>query len=147
MKKILLPAIFAIIFLSACNERGIDYDTTLSTAQPETLPALPVADSNIVVTNTFNQQSLPSVPVQPNAVKSNVSLNPAHGRPNHRCDIAVGAPLSSPSQGVQQTVPAMPALPATLNPITNTGGEVKLNPEHGMPGHDCGIAVGEPLKG
>lgn len=28
-----------------------------------------------------------------------------------------------------------------------TTGEVKLNPAHGQPGHDCAIAVGAPLDG
>lgn len=55
-------------------------------------------------------------------------LNPAHGQPGHRCDIAVGAPLSS-----------APASPKT------TGSSKKLNPAHGQPGHRCDIAVGAPL--
>jgi len=41
-------------------------------------------------------QSLPAVPpVQPvlPALRSGVKLNPAHGKPGHRCEIAVGAPL------------------------------------------------------
>lgn len=31
------------------------------------------------------------------------------------------------------------------NAQANTSGE-KLNPEHGMPGHDCALPVGAPLK-
>ncbi|MCM5663791.1 hypothetical protein [Galbibacter mesophilus] len=54
-------------------------------------------------------------------------LNPAHGQPGHRCDIAVGAPLTSPSS----------------NSLLNTA--PKLNPEHGQPGHRCDIKVGDPL--
>jgi hypothetical protein len=41
-------------------------------------------------------QSLPSVPpLQPvlPASPSGVKLNPAHGKPGHKCEIAVGAPL------------------------------------------------------
>ncbi|HTF28055.1 MAG TPA: hypothetical protein VK625_04375 [Flavitalea sp.] len=41
-------------------------------------------------------QSLPAVPpLQPvlPASPSGVKLNPAHGKPGHRCEIAVGAPL------------------------------------------------------
>lgn len=77
-------------------------------------------------------------------------LNPAHGQPGHRCDIAVGAPLNSAPAVAGQpkavqavsapatTVPA-PAMPANPN--------AKLNPAHGQPGHDCAIPVGAPLKG
>ena len=74
-------------------------------------------------------------------------LNPAHGQPGHRCDIAVGAPLNSaPATATQpQTVPAQtvtaPApAPAPADPTA------KLNPAHGQPGHDCSIPVGAPLK-
>lgn len=55
-------------------------------------------------------------------------LNPAHGQPGHRCDIAVGAPLTSPSSNSSM-----------LNSDT------MLNPAHGQPGHRCDIAVGAPL--
>ena len=30
---------------------------------------------------------------------------------------------------------------------TSASGEVKLNPAHGQPGHDCAIPVGAPLNG
>lgn len=134
MKKFLLPAVIAIVFLSACNEPGIDYDTTIPAVQPKNLPLLTGTDSTSATT-TINDQALPA--------KNNVALNPAHGQPNHRCDLAVGAPLtSSPSEGKQTP----PAAPVNSNPLINTNGSVKLNPEHGMPGHDCAIAVGEPLR-
>lgn len=58
----------------------------------------------------------------PNA---NVALNPAHGQPGHRCDIAVGQPLNS--QPKQET-------------------NANVNPPHGQPGHRCDLAVGAPLN-
>lgn len=81
-----------------------------------------------------------------------VALNPPHGQPNHRCDIAVGAPLNTPvrpnsfyqepvipnntnSQIQQQSNPI--ATPNTPRP--------KFNPPHGQPHHDCKIQVGDPL--
>ena len=90
-------------------------------------------------------------------VSTEVALNPAHGEPGHRCDIAVGAPLNSaPSQPASQeikmenikpiemTVPAPgntdPQAPASV--MTAPG----MNPPHGEPGHDCAIPVGQPLK-
>lgn len=92
--------------------------------------------------------TLPVAP-QPNRVAASTAtgLNPAHGQPNHRCDIAVGAPLNSPAnQQVQQPMPATQSMPAATLPAYNGSGSVKLNPAHGQPGHDCAVAVGAPLK-
>ena len=84
------------------------------------------------------------------AFKSGVALNPQHGQPGHRCDIAVGAPLNAPVTNIQPNVSATP--PATTN--TNTDAQIvvpntstaALNPKHGEPGHRCDIAVGAPLN-
>jgi hypothetical protein len=85
------------------------------------------------------------------------NLNPPHGQPGHRCDIAVGAPLDSPP-GTQN--PASGASATTTTPIdilqkpaenpTNTNTSTTtvaegMNPPHGQPGHRCDIAVGAPL--
>ena len=53
-----------------------------------------------------------------------VVLNPKHGEPGHRCDIAVGAPLNSKND--KKT---------TEN----------INPPHGQPGHRCDLPVGAAL--
>lgn len=93
------------------------------------------------------------------------NLNPAHGLPGHRCDIAVGAPLNnSPVQTTQGTpsinpvqapinANTQPALqkpatqnPATQNPATQNVVAAGMNPAHGKPGHRCDIAVGAPLN-
>ncbi len=93
------------------------------------------------------------------AVKTAPGMNPAHGQPGHRCDISVGAPLNSKPApaAVSATTTTAPAAtnPSPLKPAT-TLSEVfpdvtkksteKLNPAHGQPGHDCKIAVGQPLK-
>jgi hypothetical protein len=76
-------------------------------------------------------------------------LNPEHGKPGHRCDIAVGAPLNSkPTQAVTKS----PATVKTSTPAINTSSSSTtpavangLNPEHGKPGHRCELAVGAPL--
>jgi len=69
--------------------------------------------------------------------KGVVALNPAHGQPGHRCDIAVGAPLDSePAKSSTNTQSGAP--------LKNSG-DVKLNPAHGQPGHRCDIKVGDPL--
>ncbi len=80
-------------------------------------------------------------------------MNPEHGKPGHRCDIAVGAPLDSKPAEVNPVQPPTPA-PATtksdvpfspLKPGTTTPVAAGMNPEHGKPGHRCDIAVGDPL--
>ncbi|RZJ20093.1 MAG: hypothetical protein EON51_15940 [Acinetobacter sp.] len=76
-------------------------------------------------------------------------LNPAHGQPNHRCDIAVGAPLNSkPTQAVVSTpnpkITVTQPIATTQVPLLNEKGQ-RLNPAHGQPNHRCDIAVGAPL--
>lgn len=78
-------------------------------------------------------------------------LNPAHGQPNHRCDIAVGAPLNSkPVQAAANvskpniTVSQPTATTPNQAPVLNEKGQ-RLNPAHGQPGHKCEVAVGAPL--
>ncbi len=107
-----------------------------------------------------------------NAIKPAVApatgkgLNPAHGQPGHRCDISVGAPLNSTPQKTpapanvvaNETTPQVIAAPAQINsetpasaivnpvPVSNAKGNTgKINPAHGQPGHDCKVAVGQPL--
>lgn len=96
-----------------------------------------VPQNNVVMTQN------PQV-VQPTAP----GMNPPHGQPNHRCDIAVGAPLNSkpaPATATGTTVNAQPQV--TMSEIPN---KVKtapgMNPPHGEPNHRCDIAVGAPLN-
>jgi hypothetical protein len=78
-------------------------------------------------------------------------VNPAHGQPNHRCDIAVGAPLNTPPNG---TVAASQTNQMQMQPqmqtITQSAAKVitpkGMNPPHGQPNHRCDIAVGAPLN-
>lgn len=109
------------------------------------------------------QQAVAGQPVTASQtpVTTKPGMNPPHGQPGHRCDIAVGAPLNSkpqqPKAGsatVQRgtptftttttSQPAATSTPAILDPnapVTAPG----MNPPHGQPGHQCGIAVGAPL--
>ncbi len=68
------------------------------------------------------------------AIKTGKNLNPKHGEPNHRCDIAVGAPLDTKPIEVVKN-----------EPIKINAADKKLNPKHGEPSHRCDIAVGAPL--
>lgn len=99
------------------------------------------------------------VPATVQSTDVTLILNPPHGQPNHRCDIAVGAPLNSPvgmkpsTQAKTQIQPLMQIKPQPqaqpvntvpqVSPIQTTAG---LNPPHGQPNHRCDIAVGAPLN-
>lgn len=96
----------------------------------------------------------PAPAANPNTVMGATGgINPAHGQPGHRCDIAVGAPLNSaaPAQATQtttqtQTAPTTTVVTntATAQPTTTTA--KGMNPPHGQKGHRCDIAVGAPLN-
>lgn len=70
-------------------------------------------------------------------------LNPEHGLPGHRCEIPVGAPLSS-SPNTTNATPA-PTPSSSVSPI-RIDQTPKVNPPHGEPGHDCAVPVGAELK-
>lgn len=125
--------------LMACNSSEGEGNVQLNQTAP---PLQPVATSTAADTNKVS-----TMPLQ----QTTAALNPAHGMPGHRCDIAVGAPLNSPANA-NGPAPVQIQTPPTNAPVmqqapanTNAAG-VKLNPPHGQPGHDCTIEVGKPLR-
>ncbi len=129
----------AFAFSTAC---GPNKKSTVTTTTPIT-PATGNLNNSAPATGV---EPIPSTSPQSQAglPTTAVALNPAHGMPNHRCEIPVGAPLNSTPQTNVSTVPKLPAptlsLPAQGNYAAGT------NPAHGLPGHDCSIPVGAPLK-
>lgn len=134
MKQVVLLGLVTVMI--ACNssegEGNIELNNTTPAIQP--IGTVQAVDSNKATTATP-------------ATNTTAALNPAHGMPGHRCDIAVGAPLNSPANASapvqmntapQQSAPAMQMAPA------NTG-KILINPPHGQPGHDCAVEVGKPL--
>jgi hypothetical protein len=112
-----------------------------------------------LVKDTAKVKSVVEAPpaTNPNTVMGETKgLNPAHGQPGHRCDIAVGAPLNSaPTQGQTTTQPTQTVQvnPSQQNVVTTTTTaatpvkvEKGMNPSHGQPGHRCDIPVGAPLN-
>lgn len=79
-----------------------------------------------------------------------VGINPAHGQPNHRCDIAVGAPLNSVANGASPAQTTNAPISKIQTSVQTTA--VKqvtakgMNPPHGEKNHRCDIAVGAPLN-
>jgi hypothetical protein len=146
--KILITSIFvtSLVFVSCKKE-----------LEPqESTPASELVKLGLAKDTTKTQSVVQNPATNPNTVlSSNAGLNPAHGQPGHRCDIAVGAPLNSaPTQG--QTATAQPVQTVQVNPsqqnvvTTTTAAPVKvakgMNPSHGQPGHRCDIPVGAPLN-
>lgn len=168
-KSIPLVLIAATLFI-ACNNTSTGGKLSSPSAPvnmtvPTTSPGSPVVqqpvqalpNTNTTITSQpITTVTQPSTPVTTTAV----GLNPAHGQPGHRCDIAVGAPLNS-----APTTPAVTPTTAANNspimvksnpqpvetqktfttPTNTTATAAGLNPEHGKPGHRCDIAVGAPL--
>ncbi len=158
MKKITFSIIVSGLLLTACNNSGsgddinVAFDSSLAkSASPVTVSTpVPVTDSAAVFQNT-GQTSVP-VPnaAVPAGTATGTGLNPPHGQPGHRCDIAVGAPLNSAPAKTTTSVSSTPATStATIQP-TITAPATKtapgMNPPHGQPGHRCDIAVGAPLN-
>ena len=87
--------------------------------------------------------------VTPTPTTTAPGMNPPHGQPNHRCDIAVGAPLNSKpaaTPSVTQTPVQQAAQPNVIPAGTTTFTPAGMNPPHGQPNHRCDIAVGAPLN-
>ena len=100
--------------------------------------------------------------VAANTPSDKPALNPEHGMPYHRCEIAVGAPIdSAPTQNAApQVVPQQTAATSSFNtnPISPSlapapapasvpasGPKPANNPAHGEPHHRCDLEVGAPL--
>jgi hypothetical protein len=116
--------------VSSCNS-GIDKNNDDAAQQftPAPTTVLPSVAADSTGTPAGNQPAT-------------LAVNPAHGAPGHRCDLPVGAPLSSAA--------ANPGAPAANSPVNITspvqsGSVVHINPPHGQPGHDCSVEVGKPL--
>lgn len=160
MKKIFtLLTINSILLFSCSNPESSKEATTTDSINAE-MPAAAVqpsasADSTVGTAGA-------AMPVQPQATvaAAPAGMNPAHGQPGHRCDIAVGAPLNSPA-GAQPAATTQAATSISTTPqvapvVQSTSGAMPadakvatapgMNPPHGEPGHDCAIKVGEPLK-
>lgn len=167
MNKIFPVITILSLFFLGCASNDPESDQTIVPIQKPTTTTLvgdssqtgktltvPGLDKNITTPPVITKTSVAANP------KTTVGMNPPHGQPGHRCDISVGAPLNSKSNPqvskgatspvktlVTSPVKTITPSPVITNavPVTNAAG-VKLNPPHGQPGHDCAIAVGQPLK-
>ena len=79
------------------------------------------------------------------AGKAEVTVNPQHGLPGHRCDLPVGAPLTANAGSTPNTSPTSQLPSTSVSPI-RVDQTPSVNPPHGEPGHDCAVPVGAPLN-
>ncbi|HLO81383.1 MAG TPA: hypothetical protein VK166_10510 [Chitinophagaceae bacterium] len=134
----------------------------ISVGAPLDGSSAPAAATTTSLTSSPRQASSVNIPLNLKGLTAlgqpgGAGLNPAHGKPGHRCDIAVGAPLNSaPAANTAQAIPASsvptaaPVIQAPAVSAQNTSTSISaasgLNPQHGQPGHRCDIAVGAPLN-
>lgn len=151
MKNIFLAITAAGLLFTACNNSNQpEKDASLVSPATE-VSTVPPAVNGVASELTSNQvQPMPTTTTPAPGVLT-AGLNPEHGQPNHRCDIPVGAPLSSPAPAATQapvSTPApttiQPTMPNTVLPATGASSG-KINPPHGQPGHSCSVAVGAML--
>lgn len=142
----ILPVIITTFALLVSCDKSAQSTTDTASSAAKTAEATP---SNAAPSANANAETLATNSAKP-------VLNPAHGEPHHRCDIAVGAPIDSQPapQTVQQgsapanafnTNPIAPTNAHSAGPVTATGPKPALNPAHGEPHHRCDTPVGEPL--
>ena len=137
--------VVCVFLIVSCGEN--EGGGQLKSAGTTSVPTLstPAAPANNPSVRPINNPTAPII--------ASGRLNPAHGQPGHRCDIAVGAPLPAGAAPVLNTAPAnAPAInpPSAATTVTQpqTVATVAkgLNPAHGQPGHRCDIPVGQPLS-
>jgi hypothetical protein len=176
MKRLLPAGLAAILFISCGSKAEEEYVSPTATTAPATDSAAQKKESPAleqllgpnrqapqpIQVNTSQPAAQPitanmvpataqPVPVAAAPTTTAAGLNPAHGQPGHRCEIAVGAPLSSAPAAAPATQPqpitvkqnAPSIIPTTVKAVPAAAG---MNPQHGQPGHRCDIAVGAPLN-
>jgi hypothetical protein len=111
------------------SENQVPVENQVPASDPVLSGISPLADSG-----TKTETGVPAqTPVQ-----SATGMNPEHGMPGHRCDIAVGAPLNSPpaTPGAMTPTPSM-----TVTPGMNGAGSAQVTPTQAPAGGAPGITV------
>jgi len=145
MKRLSITIVILFMVLAvACNKSSKEGSGSNSgTAQTATASPNSSKDSPLP-----GPKFSATIPSMANNSATAPGMNPPHGQPNHRCDIAVGAPLNSPpGKSPTQPITVQPNVntQTTTTPTTATSTAAGMNPPHGQPNHRCDIAVGAPL--
>lgn len=100
-------------------------------------------ERNEAVQPALSTQGIPPMPAD--AMGEAPKNNPAHGLPHHRCDLAVGAPLTDANGAAVPVAVPQPVSTQPPGPQQAAPAGLKVNPPHGQPGHRCDLQVGAPL--
>ena len=133
IKIFIVVTVFTCFTLIACNDKKESSKTRIEQqSHLEQLQQQYIEQRKRSITDSDTNVSTVADTLPTGPIGTEVKLNPPHGQPGHRCEIAVGSPLNSPATN-QAPAPAP-------EPV------VRLNPPHGQPGHSCDVPVGSPLK-
>lgn len=139
-----LLVVTSLYFTSCKEELKPQDDSTAVRADDAKNTSTPTPTTTPVQTQNQTSQT------QSAAVATTAGMNPAHGQPGHQCGIPVGAPLNSAGNKTAAQPTVTQTIQPTMNPVANATKPVAtakgMNPPHGQPGHQCGIAVGAPLN-
>jgi hypothetical protein len=131
--------IFFMVFTIACKKSSGIPSTKSQGSNSGTTQSVPASSETSIASSVTSAN-----PTMAPGSGIDQGMNPPHGQPSHRCDIAVGVPLDSPA-GTGKSTPSnskQPNMsPQTATPSTTPG----MNPPHGQPNHRCDISVGAPL--
>lgn len=109
-----------------------------------------VAENTSVAAPTSGQPAVANTAVAQNPQTGSQMINPPHGQPGHKCEVAVGAPLPNSTPTTATTMTPTPGAPQMITTSAPAQQPVKtapgMNPPHGQPGHKCEVAVGQPLN-
>ena len=160
-KQIILAIIIGSMLFVSCKK-----DEEVKTVEETQQPVQPFSGEAWLKQRVGNQGQVQQQAVQQQAQQTTQAqtqtapgMNPPHGQPGHRCEIAVGAPLNSKPaqksqpQTVTPTVTPKPVEQPVMNVNSKSGSTTivgtttppGMNPPHGQEGHRCDIAVGAPL--
>jgi hypothetical protein len=133
----------------AHGQPGHRCDIAVGAPLPATTAAPVLHNPAITPVQNSSTTINPTTAVQPQPAAATTvakGINPPHGQPGHRCDIAVGQPLTSaPAKPTTTTTTPAPVVKPVVDNTPDTLFAKGLNPAHGKPGHRCDIAVGQPL--
>lgn len=123
--RYILPV--TLLALVACNDKLEVQEQTVDLNAPEANTSFEVRTPSESPAAWGEQARAADAPAAPAPAQGQASgaINPPHGQPGHRCDIAVGAPLNS----------AAPAKPAATN------APVKISPDGQVSGDASNVKI------
>lgn len=166
-KYFVLIAAFGMISMASCTPAKKESKPVQVQQQNQEPQSLVQSDTTSIILSVPEPIPATAISKEPTVVNASVTppkLNPPHGQPFHRCDIAVGSPLNAaaPAKSASTTIstgtsPTLENAARLNNPQANTAPTPsaptvvnatppKLNPPHGQPFHRCEIPVGSPLN-